>query len=158
MRGVSRWIGPLLRVVVGGAFVTLGALKASDPIAFLKILREYDVLPPGPAMNAVAALLPFLEIGLGLLLILGVAVRGAALIAFALLLLFTSLVLWRGSVLARQGGLSLCQVSFDCGCGTGVVNVCRKGVENAVLLLLSLYVLVSDSASRAAWRPSLFPR
>lgn len=158
MRGLSGWLGPLLRVGVGVAFVALGALKAADPIAFLKVLREYGVFPPGPAMNAVAALLPFLEIGLGLLLILGVAVRGSALIASVLLLVFTGLVVWRGVVLAREGGVPLCRVSFDCGCGTGVVNVCRKGLENAFLLLASFYVLFSDGASRAAWKPSLFAR
>ena len=144
--------GVLARLVLAGVFVALGVLKARDPIAFLKILREYGVLAPGLPMNAAAAVLPYFEIGLGLLLFFGVAVRGAALVSLALLALFSAALVHRGMAVAEARELAFCAVSFDCGCGTGVVPLCRKLGENAVLLLLSGYVLASSKAlSFALW-------
>jgi hypothetical protein len=38
-----------------------------------------------------------------------------------------------------------CAISFDCGCGSGEVNVCGKVLENSVLWLLALLALLSRS-------------
>jgi len=149
---------PLLvaRLVVGGAFIWLGLLKLQDPVAFLKALREYDMFPPAHPwlMNATAAALPGAEIACGLLLMLGVGVRGAALFLLVLLAVFTTAIAARASELAHQGSLALCAVAFDCGCGAGVQNACRKLAENTGLVLLCLVVLASRSR-RWCWRGAL---
>ena len=137
----------LARLVVGGAFIVLGILKWRDPVAFLKALREYDMFPPAHPwlMNAAAAALPGAEITCGLLLLLGVAVRGTALFLLGLLLVFTVAIAARASALADEESLALCAVAFDCGCGSGVQNACRKLSENVGLILLCLLALASRS-------------
>jgi uncharacterized membrane protein YphA (DoxX/SURF4 family) len=149
---------PLLvaRLVVGGAFIWLGYLKLRDPVAFLKALREYDMFPPANPwlMNATVAALPGAEIACGVALLLGVAVRGAALFLLALLAVFTTAIALRASTLAHEGSLALCAVAFDCGCGSGVVNACRKLAGNTGLMLLCLVALASRT-QRWCWRGSL---
>ena len=47
LRRMDRTGVPLLlaRLVLGGAFVYLGATKIQDPVAFLKLIREYQMVP-----------------------------------------------------------------------------------------------------------------
>jgi putative oxidoreductase len=140
---------PLLiaRLVLGGAFIYLGVLKLSDPVAFLKALREYDMFPPGQPwlMNLTAAALPGAEVLCGVLLLLGVAVRGSALLLLALLLVFTVAIAAHAGELADAQSLALCAVEFDCGCGSGVQNACSKLTENAGLIVLAVVALASRS-------------
>ncbi|HEX5011638.1 MAG TPA: DoxX family protein [Planctomycetota bacterium] len=149
----------LARLVVGGAFISLGALKLRDPVAFLKALREYDMFPVAHPwlMNATAAALPGAEITCGLLLLAGVAVRGTALFLLAMLLVFTTAIAARASAVAHEKSLALCAVAFDCGCGAGVQNACRKLAENTGLILLCLLALASRSR-RWCWRGALLRR
>ena len=146
----------LARLLVGGAFVYLGFLKLRDPVAFLKALREYDMFPPAHPwlMNAAAAALPGAEIACGLLLLAGVAVRGTALFLLALLAVFTTAIATRASTVAHEESLALCAVAFDCGCGAGVQNACRKLAENTGLMLLACVALASRSR-RWCWRGAL---
>ncbi|UCD28996.1 MAG: hypothetical protein JSV03_00490 [Planctomycetota bacterium] len=51
----------------------------------------------------------------------------------------------------QTGGIPFCDIEFDCGCGGGVVNVCRKLPENTFLLLLSIVVLLSRSRRFCLW-------
>jgi hypothetical protein len=50
-------------------------------------------------------------------------------------------VLKRALAIAATSGIPFCAVKFDCGCGAGEVFICAKLVENAVLLLLSAWLL-----------------
>jgi hypothetical protein len=86
----------------------------------------------------VAAALPWFELFCGLLLVLGVAVRGTALVALLLLVPFTAVVLHRALGIQEATGLAFCAIRFDCGCGTGEVAICRKLVENGVLMALAM--------------------
>lgn len=127
----------LARLFLGAAFVYLGAVKALDPVAFLKQVHAYELLPLPWMLNATAALLPWLEMLCGLFLILGVALRGTALMTLVLLVAFTGAILHRGLDLAEESDTRLCVIKFDCGCGTGEVFVCNKLAENSVLILLA---------------------
>ncbi len=140
---------PLLvaRLAVGITFVAMGWNKLSDPVAFLKALREYDMFPPGQPwlMNATAAALPFAELLCGALLLAGAAVRGTALFLLGLMLVFTVAIALRTSELAAAGHIAACSVAFDCGCGGGVVNACNKLAQNGALIVLCAVALVSRS-------------
>ena len=152
----SGW--PLLaaRLALGGVFVAMGWSKWHDPVAFLKALRAYDLFPAGAPwlMNATAAALPGAEILCGLLVLAGVALRGTALFLGAMLVVFTVAIAARAAALAELDSVALCAVSFDCGCGSGVQNACRKLVENAGLLVACVVLLVSRSR-RACLRARL---
>jgi uncharacterized membrane protein YphA (DoxX/SURF4 family) len=142
------WLALLARLVLGGVFLGLGLMKAADPVAFLKAVRQFGVVAETSPLllNGMAALLPWLEIWCGLLLVAGVGVRGAALVQLVLLIVFTAAIGSRGLDVQQAEGLPFCAIAFDCGCGTGVVNVCSKLLQNVGLMALSLIVLASRSS------------
>jgi uncharacterized membrane protein YphA (DoxX/SURF4 family) len=146
----------LARWLLGGVFVYTGLNKAHRPDLFLTLTRQYNLVTNPYLLNVIAATLPWFEVFCGLLLLGGVAVRGAALMMLGMLLFFTPLVLKRGLLLAAAHHLHLCLVKFDCGCGTGEVFVCNKMVENCVLMLLSAWLLTGRGRSLCArfslWR------
>ena len=146
--------GLLARWVLGGLFVYMGMTKALDPVTFLKLVHRYQMVDSPVLLNAIASALPWFEVFCGLLLLAGVAVRGAALLLALMLVPFTVLVLKRALGIAGTEGIPLCSVKFDCGCGTGEVFICRKVVENSLLLLLSCW-LMTGPGRRMAVRYSL---
>jgi uncharacterized membrane protein YphA (DoxX/SURF4 family) len=131
----------LARWALGGLFVYMGLVKALDPVKFLKLVRQYEMVSTPWLLNSIAACLPWFEVWCGLLLVLGVFVRGSALMLLAMLLPFTAVVFHRASVLAAAKALPFCAIKFDCGCGTGEVLICGKLVENTGLILLSVWLL-----------------
>jgi uncharacterized membrane protein YphA (DoxX/SURF4 family) len=133
----------LARLVLGGMFVYMGAAKLQDPVAFLKLIREYDMVPASLPLllNYMAALLPWVEVVCGLLLIAGTALRGTGLLVIAMLVVFTTAVALRAIGIHQQGGIAFCDIKFDCGCGAGEVFICRKLLENTGLLLLAVIAL-----------------
>lgn len=149
---VVAWIVLAARLVLGGAFVALGVVKYGDPVAFMKGVREYDVFPPGStALNWIAATLPVLEIVLGACLVLGIAVRGAALATAVSLIAFTTAVLLRAMAIHDAQGGEFCAIAFDCGCGTGVEKVCRKVPENLGMIVLATIVLFANTTRFMVW-------
>lgn len=143
------------RCVVGGTFIYMGLTKALHPADFLRLLRAFDVVEQPLLMNGIAATLPWFEVLCGLLLCLGVAVRGTALGLVLMLVIFTGLVLHRALALQEAGGVPFCAIRFDCGCGTGEVLICGKLVENALLTLAGA-ILVGARSTYGALRHRLF--
>ena len=127
---------------LGIVFIYMGLHKAlPHPEGFLKLVRQYDMVTTPWLLNSIGAALPWFEVYCGVLLLVGVAVRGAALNLVAMLVPFTLIVLKRALAIAATSGIPFCAVKFDCGCGAGEVFICAKLVENAVLLLLSAWLL-----------------
>jgi uncharacterized membrane protein YphA (DoxX/SURF4 family) len=138
-----RLVHHIARYLLGAYLIYMGAIKAKDPVNFLKLLRAYEFLASPFPLNTVAALLPWLEICCGLCLLLNVAVRGTALIVSMMFLTFSAAILHRALAIQDQLALTFCAVNFDCGCGAGEVFVCIKLAENAAWLLLALWLLFS---------------
>ena len=108
---VPRW--PALvslgaRLVLALVWLWAGLAKAQDPGEAVRAVRAFDVLPEA-LVPVVGRGLPFLEIGLGLLLLVGLAVRAAAVVSVLLLTVFVA-----GVSQAWARGLSI-----DCGCFGG---------------------------------------
>lgn len=101
-------VGTLARLGLAAVWLVSGALKAVDLNQTVVAVRAYDVLPRA-AVDVVAAMLPFLEIGLGLLLLFGIGTRLVAIVAAILLVVFIA-----GVTQAWARGLSI-----DCGCFGG---------------------------------------
>ena len=143
LAGVARRATALLaRWWLGCVFIYMGLNKAlPHPEYFLKLVRQYDMVTASWMLNSIAAALPWFEVFCGLLLLFGIAVRGAALMLVAMLLPFTVIVFKRALAMAAVSGLPFCAVKFDCGCGGGEVLICHKLVENTLLLLLSAWLL-----------------
>jgi uncharacterized membrane protein YphA (DoxX/SURF4 family) len=103
------WIGTVARLVLGGVWLVAGALKIGDLNASGRAVVAYRIFPPSAA-TAIGVVQPFLEIALGLLLVLGLATRLSAIVSAVLLVAY---IVGIASVWAR--GLRI-----DCGCfGTG---------------------------------------
>jgi uncharacterized membrane protein YphA (DoxX/SURF4 family) len=105
---VRLWVSLVARLLLGGVMLVAGALKVTDPEAATQAVRAYELLPDG-FDGVVGLLLPFLEIGIGLLLIVGYGVRAAAVAAGVFMVLFIAAV---SSAWVR--GLAI-----DCGCFGG---------------------------------------
>jgi uncharacterized membrane protein YphA (DoxX/SURF4 family) len=131
----------LARWLLGAVFLYLGLNKALDPVDFLKLVRQYDVVENSLLLNSIAAALPWFEVFCGLLLLAGVAVRGTALMLIFMLVPFTILVFHRALILQAAQNIPFCAVNFDCGCGAGKEFICRKLLENFLLILLSGWLL-----------------
>ena len=91
--------------------------------------------------NRVTCINSLRQIGTGLLLLAGIAVRGSALLLFGMLVPFTLVVLKRALAIHAAKAIPFCAISFDCGCGGGAVVICHKLLENSLLILLSLLLL-----------------
>ena len=122
-------------------FCYMGLSKALDPVAFLKLVRQYEVFSSYSWLNLVAATVPWFEMFCGALLILGIAVRGAAVLLAGMLVSFTALVWWRALGLQAIEHQPFCSIRFDCGCGAGPVLICRKLAENVLLTALATSLL-----------------
>lgn len=102
------WAATVLRVGLGVVALVAGASKIGDLPASVRAVRAYELLPE-PLSVGIGSALPFVEIVLGALLVLGLLTRWSAL-AFGLLLVAFSL----GIASAWARGLAI-----DCGCFGG---------------------------------------
>ena len=96
------------RLVLGGVLLVAGGLKAFKPAEAATAVAAYKILPTQLA-HLVGYALPWLEIAIGLLLLIGLSIRLATMIAGAVMLVFAVSII---SVWAR--GLLI-----DCGCFGG---------------------------------------
>jgi uncharacterized membrane protein YphA (DoxX/SURF4 family) len=143
LTGIARNAAAVLgRWWLAGVFIVMGLHKAlPHPQVFLNLVRQYHLVASPILLNSIGAALPWFEVFCGLLLLAGVAVRGAALNSVVMLVPFTIVVLKEALRRAAVEGIPFCAVKFDCGCGAGKVFICHKLVENTVLLLLSVWLL-----------------
>ena len=160
-RADSKWVnwdtvGVLCRWVLGAFFIYMGFKKALEPVAFLKLVRQYDMFTSPLLLNSIAAALPWFETFCGLLLLLGVAVRGAALMLASMLLPFTIIVLRRALEISATQGIPFHMVKFDCGCGGGEVIIWHKLIENTIFFLVACWLL-TGRGRRFAMRFAILP-
>jgi len=137
----------LVRLVLGGLFIYMGAMKIADPVDFLRMIRAYGLAPETPPyfLNGTAIVLPWLEVVCGIALVLGLWVRGATALIVIMLLAFTPVVLMRALQIHSAEGTPFFKITFDCGCGTGVEIIWIKLCKNTGLFLLSVLALLSRS-------------
>lgn len=102
------WITLLLRLILGGVLLAAGGLKIGHLQKSAMAVRAYEVLPISVA-NVIGYSLPWIEVGLAILLILGVFVKQSAMASGALMFIFI--------IGIAQAGLR--GLSIDCGCFGG---------------------------------------
>jgi putative oxidoreductase len=127
----------IFRWAVGLIFVYASMDKLLHPPAFAVAVYNYKLLP-GSFVNLVAITLPWLELVCGILLIIGLFSRAAALILSMLLILFffaLSLNLYRG-------------IDISCGCFTLSATANKIGISymarDLLVLAMSLQILFFD--------------
>lgn len=107
------WLTFLARLILGGVLLAAGALKIGNLQKSAMAVRAYEMLPVGLA-NFLGYALPWIEIGIGLLLIVGASVKVCGLLGA-----FTMLAFIIAIAQAWARGLSI-----DCGCfgGGGTID------------------------------------
>lgn len=131
-------VGTLVRLGLAAVWLVSGGIKAVDLSQTYLAVQAYQVLPAGVAAS-VAEVLPFLEIGLGLVLLAGVGTWLVAALSGLLLLVYMA-----GVAQAWARGLTI-----DCGCfgGGGQVAADQTGyvlelARDTGFLLLTGWLLV----------------
>lgn len=131
-------ISTVVRVALAAVFIISGAIKASDPDKTWVAVQAYQLLPR-PAITVVAGILPWFELALGVLLLVGLGVRICAVIGAVLLVGFIAAV-----AQAWARGLSI-----DCGCfgGGGAVAPDETSYGTELLrdtgfLVLAIWLIV----------------
>jgi uncharacterized membrane protein YphA (DoxX/SURF4 family) len=132
------------RLALAGVWAWAGWAKIADPDAATRAVRAYDLFPE-ILVKPIAWGLPFVELALALLLLVGLACRPSAWVSAVLFVAFIAMI---GSAWAR--GLSI-----DCGCfggggassGVDAAGYARDIARDLVLLGLALLVALGpDSA------------
>jgi len=137
---LAPWISTVVRLVLGAVLLVAGGLKVIDPQTSVQAVKAYELLPDGMA-RIVGWGLPFVEIGIGVLLILGLLTRAAAIVAGILMVAFIAAV---ASAAAR--GLSI-----DCGCFGGGGQVAPGQTAYGAEILRDVGLLLA--ALWLAWQP-----
>lgn len=126
----NAWLGLVCRWVMGGVFLYASISKILDPQLFSFEVHAYELLPYY-LVNFVALCLPWLELLVGLGLVLGVWTQACCAWGVILLVVFTG-----GVISAIERGLDI-----SCGCFRGVGEMQAgwpKVLENCVMLAAML--------------------
>lgn len=131
-------IGLLARLGLAAVWLISGIIKAVDPRTTVVAVRAYQIFPES-LVGIIAGILPFLEIALGVLLVIGLATRLTAVLSAVVLVAFIA-----GVISAAARGLSI-----DCGCfgGGGDVAAGQTAYTEEILrdlgfLALAVYLIV----------------
>jgi len=123
----------IFRLVVGFIFLSFGASKINIADKFASEIGNYALMPEF-SLNIIALILPWLELMVGIFLILGIRLRATAIISSILLIIFIIAVL---SAMIR---------GLDINCGCSSTHPQKVGIpkilENFGLLILSILIII----------------
>lgn len=105
MKQKKEMVSFFFRIFMGGIFTLAGLAKIADPISFYSTLMGFRILPDF-LLNFMAVYLPWLELLLGLSVLLGILYTTGALMIAAINTIFALAII---SVILRG-------IDIDCGC------------------------------------------
>ncbi|MGC8605776.1 MAG: MauE/DoxX family redox-associated membrane protein, partial [Desulfomonilaceae bacterium] len=130
-----KFVTLIARILIGGLFIYASIHKIAEPTDFAASIRNYGILPVSWS-NIVALTLPWIELGAGGFLILGIETKPSALITTAMLGIFLAALFY----VYHTG------IDIDCGCfnsstsSSGHIGVYHL-LRDSLLFLISLIVL-----------------
>lgn len=115
--------GLLARLFLGGVLIWAGAVKVGHPLTSQRAVQAYEIMPAELA-GYIGLALPFVEIVLGALLVLGLLTRPVAVVSTLLMVVFVAAI-----AQAWARGLTI-----DCGCfgGGGQVGADETGYPQEI--------------------------
>ena len=134
-----RVLATLARFGLGVLWLVAGVLKIGDPDGMVRSVRAFRILPEA-LVHPVAYAVPFVEIALGVLLLLGLAVRACAAVSALLLAIYIAAI-----AAAAVRGLRI-----ECGCFSSGGELTKGApthyaselVRDSLLLLVSALLAV----------------
>ena len=132
MNKIYPWLILVIRIILGAIFLIASYDKILDPGQFARSIDNYHIIPFG-LENSIAIILPWLELLIGIGLVIGVMVDGSALISMGLLVVFIIAI---SSAILRG-------YNIECGCGLkeGEVVGTQKLLENTIFFLMGLFIV-----------------
>jgi len=142
-RGFFTWkghqyVGLACRLFIGGVFIGACIFKIKDPDVFALSIATYEILPTS-LINLMAIILPWLELGVGVMIIVGYKTRPSALLIALMMLMFMvalAIALYRG-------------IDMSCGCFASAdagEQISRLTMLRDLFYLLpAIYVLLFDN-------------
>ena len=129
---IQPWLTLLARLILGGVLLAAGGLKIGNLQKSAMSVRAYELLPIDLA-NFFGYVLPWIEIGMGLLLIVGAVVSIMGLLGALIMLAFVVAI-----AQAWARGLSI-----DCGCfgGGGEIDPEETKYLSTILRDLGFFLL-----------------
>jgi uncharacterized membrane protein YphA (DoxX/SURF4 family) len=100
--------GTLARLGLAAVWLISGAIKVADPNGTMASVRAYQLFPDGVA-TLIGAVLPFLELALGVLVLVGIGLRLVSVLSGMVLVIYIA-----GIAQSWARGLTI-----DCGCFGG---------------------------------------
>ncbi len=125
MKPKAEMVSFFFRIFIGGIFIVAGLSKIADPIGFYSTLMGFRVLPDF-LLHFMAVYLPWLELLLGLSVLLGLFHTTAALMLAGINIAFAAAIV---SVILRG-------IDIDCGCFglfTDILHIPDKADWTAVV-------------------------
>lgn len=134
----------LARLIIGSLFIYASIYKVLNPGDFATSIRNYMLLPVGWT-NVVAITLPWVELGSGIFLLLGILIRPSAFLTTTMLAGFLV-----GLVYAYWIGLDI-----DCGCFSSSAESTGKIgpyylLRDLSLFLTSTFIVLFDQGDFSA--------
>jgi putative oxidoreductase len=139
----------IARLLIGGLFIYASVTKIPDPAGFSEAIRNYTILPPA-LTNLAGIMLPWIELAAGVLLVLGIETKAAALVTTGLMAIFVPALIYVYAI-----GLDI-----SCGCfggadSSGNVTLVTV-IRDSSLLFVCLLILFGDRGHFSllrAWKP-----
>lgn len=140
---VFRILHWLCRLALAGIFVYSGYVKLDSPLQFAAAIAGYKLVPDS-LIPPLVDYLPWVEIVLGILLLVGWQLRYVSIGASALLLCFIAIL----TITYMRG------IDADCGCfGFGDRISPRTIARDVLILLPALYLIFDARRARMAKTP-----
>jgi uncharacterized membrane protein YphA (DoxX/SURF4 family) len=126
------------RIVLGGVFLYTGYIKLESPLQFAAILSGYKLFPDS-LIVPLTYYFPWVEIALGILLLVGWKIRYVSLSACGLLATFIAVL----TITYLRG------IDANCGCFSFDDRITPLTILRDGLIILPAIYLAADSALRA---------
>lgn len=135
---VQPWLSAVVRLSMAGILIAAAIPKMLDIPQSIIAVRAYRLLPEA-IVPFVGTMLPFFELALAVVLIVGLFTRWAAIVWLLMMVGFSIGVIWAWS----QG------LSIDCGCfggggevAEGTTNYPAHMLERAGFVILGIYLAI----------------
>jgi uncharacterized membrane protein YphA (DoxX/SURF4 family) len=122
----------LARLLIGGILIYACIEKIVNPGEFARAIDNYHIIPFG-LENSMAIILPWLELTIGICLILGVFLDGASFLVIFMMMIFIIAISY-----AILSGFNI-----ECGCGLkpGELVGVQKIIEDLTYLILAWMII-----------------
>ena len=122
----------IARILIGGILIYASINKIVDPGGFARAIDNYHLIPFG-LENSMAIVLPWVELIVGISLIFGLFIDGAAFLVIVMMVIFIVAITF-----AILSGYNI-----ECGCGLkpGELVGVQKIIEDLTYLILAWMIL-----------------